>query len=601
TGASDIGTNFNWNGPAGFNSAVQNPTISNIAANAGGTYTLLVSTSNCTAAPVTTSITVNSVSLNIQAPALGCSGSSYTLTTMGTASTYTWSTGANTSSIAIAPSTSTVYSVSGTGTNNCVTSASVSISVTNPTISGTGAIACGVPSTATLTAIGFSNSVVNWYPSLTSTVSLATGTNYVPAAASTNTTFYAEANSEFADSLFTLSNGTSSFMGQMFDIVALNSIQLNSFDVNFTGLGTASVEIWYRPGTHVGFETSNTGWTLAQTTTVSTLGSGILTPLNTSLALSIPAGQTYGFYIVSTSGPLTRYSSTTAAVGTVLSQNSDIQLLVGKSGSTYFNVTTSPRSFNGEVQYSIPGCTSPRIPVTLTVNPLPAVTASASTASVCPGNASTLTASGAITYSWTTGSATSTTVVNPNITSTYTVTGSDNSCSNTATVTVNVTAAPSLTLTAAQTTVCVNGPTVSLTGSPAGGVYSGTNVSGNVFTPGATAGTFTPVYSYTDTSTGCSNTTSVSIDVSLCTALDKTSALNGLAVYPNPTAGEFTIELNNATGKTVEVTDLTGRVIVKMVSVKEKINIDLNPYANGVYFVKVQNNDVVEVIKVVKQ
>jgi hypothetical protein len=87
----------------------------------------------------------------------------------------------------------------------------------------------------------------------------------------------------------------------------------------------------------------------------------------------------------------------------------------------------------------------------------------------------------------------------------------------------------------------------------------------------------------------------------LCTGLDKTSVLNGLAVYPNPTAGEFTVELNNSSEKTVEVTDLTGRVIMKASSLKEKMTINLNGYANGVYFVKIQNNDVVEVIRVVKQ
>lgn len=58
--------------------------------------------------------------------------------------------------------------------------------------------------------------------------------------------------------------------------------------------------------------------------------------------------------------------------------------------------------------------------------------------------------------------------------------------------------------------LCVNGAPVTLMGLPSGGVFSGTGVSGNSFTPSA-GGTYTVQYSFTDVSTGCSATTAANI------------------------------------------------------------------------------------------
>ncbi len=80
------------------------------------------------------------------------------------------------------------------------------------------------------------------------------------------------------------------------------------------------------------------------------------------------------------------------------------------------------------------GCTA-EATATVTVNPLPNVTASANPATIYYGGTSELSATGASTYSW---NVTNTTV-SPEQTTTYTVTGTDaNGCENTATVTVTV-------------------------------------------------------------------------------------------------------------------------------------------------------------------
>jgi hypothetical protein len=58
TGTSN-GTTFSWTGPNGFTSALQNPSISNVTAAAGGTYTFTATGSGCSSTPSTVVVTVN--------------------------------------------------------------------------------------------------------------------------------------------------------------------------------------------------------------------------------------------------------------------------------------------------------------------------------------------------------------------------------------------------------------------------------------------------------------------------------------------------------------------------------------------------------------
>ncbi|MGZ3864771.1 MAG: NHL domain-containing protein [Bacteroidia bacterium] len=63
------------------------------------------------------------------------------------------------------------------------------------------------------------------------------------------------------------------------------------------------------------------------------------------------------------------------------------------------------------------------------VNPLPSVSITATSDSICKGTSTTLTASGAATYSWNTGSLSASVIYSPTLTTTYTVTGTDiNGC-----------------------------------------------------------------------------------------------------------------------------------------------------------------------------
>jgi hypothetical protein len=228
------------------------------------------------------------------------------------------------------------------------------------------------------------------------------------------------------------------------------------------------------------------------------------------------------------------------------------------------------------------------------VNAAPAVVANATQTSVCAGNSVILTGSGAATYTWD-NSVTDGVSFVPASTLMYTVTGVDsNGCAGMDSITVTVNPLPTVTGSAPSTTVCASDPAVALTGSPAGGTWSGTGVTGSSFSP-TTAGTGTHVatYQFTDAN-GCDGNATVTFTVNACVGIEEAIATEGIVVYPNPTSGIFTIVLAD---------NVQGAVIVNIMSVDGKIisseqrttadgaaqNFDLSAFPKGVYLLEVQS------------
>ena len=116
--------------------------------------------------------------------------------------------------------------------------------------------------------------------------------------------------------------------------------------------------------------------------------------------------------------------------------------------------------------------------------------------------------------------------------------------------------------------------------SPIGGIYSGTNVSGNTFDPSIGIGTYTITYTYTDANS-CSNTASDSIIVDICTSINE-PVNNSFSIYPNPTNGQFTILLPTDNG-IITLTDMLGQRILKTQTTQKTTNLEL--VNNGVYIV----------------
>jgi gliding motility-associated-like protein len=132
------------------------------------------------------------------------------------------------------------------------------------------------------------------------------------------------------------------------------------------------------------------------------------------------------------------------------------------TGSNNQSITVTPTA-NAvyTINATIGGCVATNTSmVTVNINP----TVSASNASICSGASTVLTASGAGSYTWSTGALTSTVLVSPGTSTVYTVTGSSSGCINTKTVSVNVTASP--TVTANSPSICA-GQTAVVTASGA--------------------------------------------------------------------------------------------------------------------------------------
>lgn len=183
---------------------------------------------------------------------------------------------------------------------------------------------------------------------------------------------------------------------------------------------------------------------------------------------------------------------------------------------------------------------------------------------------------------------------------TYWLTFTDSvGCSGTDTINITIYGNPTVTATASSTTVCADDADVVLTGSPAGGIFSGTSVSGNNFDPSVGAGTYPIQYAYTDTN-GCSGVSGVTIVVNTCVGIQE-SVSAGFTLFPNPSTGLLNINLTQD-NSTVEVFDVLGnKVSGQKYNTAGTIQIDLNNQAQGVYFVQVTNGANKNVQKVIIQ
>jgi hypothetical protein len=238
--------------------------------------------------------------------------------------------------------------------------------------------------------------------------------------------------------------------------------------------------------------------------------------------------------------------------------------------------------------------------ITINVNPLPAVTASsdASGNAVCAGSSVTLTGGGADTYAWDNG-ATDGVAVAPAGTTTYNVTGTETAtgCTSTAAITITVNPLPTVDLASFPGIYCIYSGVITLpAGTPAGGTYTGTGVTGSTFDTGIGAGTYPVNYAYTDIN-GCTGTDTENLVVDLCTGIAGASALNGLTVYPNPSAGTFTVAYSQL---------LSGNLVVRIMDVQGKVvaaetlahftgtynhTFDMGGFDKGVYFLEITGSE----------
>lgn len=232
---------------------------------------------------------------------------------------------------------------------------------------------------------------------------------------------------------------------------------------------------------------------------------------------------------------------------------------------------------------TVGSCSSPVSTEQVVVNPFPAIDLTPNV-DICEGASTTLTASGATTYTWlpatglsaTTGASVTAT---PATTTNYTVTGTANGCNGTAAVTVTVNPYPVVSVTPLTTTVCAGVTTTltaaganSYTWSPATGLSAttGTNVDATPLV--------TTTYTVTGDNNGCTATATADINI------DPTPTL---VLSPDVTIceGQTTTLTAGGTGaNSYDWTPATGLSAVTGTSV------DANPATNTTYTITAVGN-----------
>jgi hypothetical protein len=546
---------YTWT-PTGSNS----PTISGVPT---GIYTVAVKDASCGIVTATVNIPGNPIiSVN---NATICSGSGPVTLLASGASTYSWNTGATTPQIIVSPSVTTVYTVTGTnGSCSSIKTATVFVNTT-PTVNivSSSSVICAGQS-VTLTASGAST--YSWStgatsptivvtPSVTSSGNVYFVTGYNTPCANTKSISISVVPSPTVNvtaSTMTLCSGGTA------------TLYANGASTYTWSTGSNAASIVVSPSVNTTYSvTGSNGGSCTSTKTI-TVYAGTAPTVNIAVSsTTICAGQS----VTLTASGASTYSWSTGA------SSPTIVVSPTSSGTTYY-VTG----------YNSP-CSNTKS-VSISVVPSPTVNVTASTTTLCSGGSVTISASGASTYTWSTGSNASSIVVSPSVNTTYSVTGSNGgSCTSTKTINVAVGTTPVMTASTSNSLICA-GQTVTLSASGATSyTYYPGGITGN---PIALSPTVTTTYMVMGSNGVCTGSASVVQNVSPCTGIDKNKAAKiEFAVYPNPNQGEFTVTVSESEGSQLEVFNVIGQKVFTKVLTEDFNKVNLTGQPDGIYYVRI--------------
>lgn len=230
------------------------------------------------------------------------------------------------------------------------------------------------------------------------------------------------------------------------------------------------------------------------------------------------------------------------------------------TGSTSTGIVVTPTT---TTTYSVTGingsCTDVKVStvnVTLTPN------VSVNNQTICAGGQATITASGASTYSWSTGFTGNPLQVSPVTNTVYTVIGNNGVCANTKTVSVTIGSSITIVPAASTQTMCSGGTsTLSATGAttytwnPGNIVGSSLNV-----TPAGTT-----IYTVTGTNGGCNGMATIGVSVITAPVLNVTATSNSLCAGGTTTMNAtgystYTWNPGNINGSSINVTPASTQI-----------------------------------------
>jgi gliding motility-associated-like protein len=223
------------------------------------------------------------------------------------------------------------------------------------------------------------------------------------------------------------------------------------------------------------------------------------------------------------------------------------------NGITTNTIVVAPMVNTTYTVTSVAGTCTNMAVYTVSVSPIPTINITGSV--TCPGQNTTLTASGGTFYSWSTGSLTNTTTVNPLVNTTYSVTGILAACTNTAAYTVTVIPTPSISVTPPNPLICAgNSAVLSASGASSYTWSTGSTSFSTTVNPASTAN-----YTVVGSVGSCTASTIVTVTVSgqpititgnntICIGQSTTLSASGGALYSWS---------NGASGPSISVTPTT--------------------------------------------
>lgn len=493
------GGTYLWNTGSTNASITDNPTTNT-------SYTVTVSNGSCSST-ATTSVSVAGIpSAAIAGSTNICLGDVATLTASG-GGTYLWNTGATTSVITDNPTSATSYTVVVTNASGCTDSATFTVNVLPPpvaSVSGNNTICSG--QSTVLSASGGGN--YSWNTSATTssiTVSPTTNTTYsviVSAGSCSDTTSIAvTVNPSPAANI---SGSTTICLGQTTTLTA-------------TGGGTYS---W------------NTGATSASITASPTSAASYTVIVSNGLC-DDTAVANVSVNTIPTASVAAGTSTICSGASATLTASGGANYSWSPGGQTTPSIIITPSSSTNYTVTVFNGTCSDDTSVSITVNPSPTASVSATNNSICTGQTATLTASGGGTYAWNPGGQTTNVIsVSPTSNTTYTVTvTAANGCTASATSNIAVTAVPNPSVTASGNTIC-SGEPATLTAS--GGTTYVWNPAGETSSSIVVSPTSATTYTLTASNGNCSSTTSVTVNVN-----------------PSPAASSANVSVNYGSSTTI--------------------------------------------------
>jgi hypothetical protein len=513
-------SSYTWTLPSGWSgTSTTNSITATVGAN-GGNITVTANNACGSSTAQTLAVTVNTVPSQpgaISGSATVCAGSSqtYNVASVSGASSYTWTLPSGWSGTSTTNSiTATVGANSGnitvTANNACGSSTAQILAVTVSSvpsqpgaISGSATVCQGSSQNYSVAPVSGASSYTWTLPSgwtgssTTNSISATVGANSGNITVTANNACGSSTPRTLAVTVNTVPSQPGAISG------SATVCQGSSQTYSVAAVSGATSYTWTLPSGWTGSSTTN-----SISATVGANSGNITVTANNACGSS--TAQTINITVNPLPNVAANASATTVCAGQQVTLTGSGATSYSWTGGVTDGVAFTPSNTD---TYTVTGTDangcSNTDQITITVNPLPNVTANASATTVCAGEQVTLTGSGAVTYTWT-GGVSDGVAFTPTSTATYTVTGTDaNGCSNTDQITITVNPLPNVTANASATTVCAGGQ-VTLTGSGAATyTWSGNVSDGVVFTPTSTA-----TYTVTGTdANGCSNTDQITVTV----------------------------------------------------------------------------------------